>query len=121
MGDKIVIDISVEAHEDPVKEIGRILKERKELFQSYDLIRELEQSINQEKRVALRNLEVYLKDHEDRAYIDLWSTVADTQLELGLVEKAVKTYKKMLLISPNMIFNFKHRIKIGDLPREILD
>jgi hypothetical protein len=43
------------------------------------------------------------------------------QLELGLREKAVTTFRRILEISPNMIGLFRHEIDENQLPREILE
>ena len=120
-GEDMVIDITVEDHEEPVKEVGRILKTGKNFLKTYQLTTEIDNTSGQDKLAATHQLEQYLKGREDRAYVDAWSTLASTQLKLGLTEKAVSTYKKVLEISPNMIELFKIRIQKQELPKEILE
>ena len=91
------------------------------MLASYHLMNEIQQSSGDDKLTAMRKLEQYLKGNEDRTFIDAWSTLGWTQLELGFKEQAVATYKKVLQISPRMLNYFKHRIEKKELPREILE
>ena len=117
----MVIDITVEDHEEPVKEVGRIIKSGRNMLKTYRMMMETDNASGEDKLAAIHQLEQYLKGREDRAYIDAWSTLASTQFELGLTEKAVSTYKKVLEICPNMIDLFKRRVMKKELPKEILE
>lgn len=120
-GGDVVVDITVEDHEEPVKEIGRILSVGKELRQCYGLLRELNQASGEEKLAALEKVEQHLKNNEDRSYFDAWMSLGDMQMELGMTEKAVSTFKKCLEISPKTIERFKDLVKKNELPKEILE
>jgi Tfp pilus assembly protein PilF len=117
----MVIDITVEDHEEPVKEVGRIIKSGRNFLKTYQLTMEIDNTTGEDKLEATQRLEQYLKGRDDRAYVDAWSTLASRQLALGQTEKAVSTYRKVLEISPNMIELFKRRVKKNELPKEILE
>ena len=120
-GEDMIIDITVEDHAEPVKEVGRIIKTGRNMLKTYQLTMEIDNSSGEAKLAATQRLEQYLKGREDRAFVDAWSTLASTQLELGLTEKAVSSYRKVLEISPNMIELFKRRIDRHELPKEVLE
>lgn len=120
-GGNVVVDISVEDHEEPVKEIGRILSAGKRLFHCYRLLGELDQASGEEKLAALEKVEWYLKNNEDRSYFDAWTALGSEYLELGMTERAVSAYKKCLEISPKTIELFRDRVKRNELPEEILE
>ena len=120
-GEDMVIDLTVEDHEEPVKEVGRIIKSGRNFLKTYQLTMEIDNTTGEDKLEATQRLEQYLKGRDDRAYVDAWSTLASAQLALGQTEKAVSTYRKVLEISPNMIELFKRRVKKNELPKEILE
>lgn len=120
-GDDVVVDISVEDHEEPVKELGRILQAGKETLRCWTLVRELDQASGEEKSMALGNLEDFLESRADRAYIDAWMELGSAQLEMGLKDKAVATYRKYLEISPGMTPLIRGLVEEGKLPEEILE
>ena len=120
-GDDVVVDIRGEEHMEPVKELGRILYKGLELRNGVFLVSKLNHSQGKEKEQLLQQLEQYLDDKKDRAFIDMWRDLADNQLETGQREKAVQTYKTYLKISPNMRPVFTEEVKQGKLLKEILE
>jgi len=120
-GSDVIIDISVEDHEEPVKELGRILQVGKDVHRGYTLLTELNQAPEEDKHAALGKLESYLENREDRAYVDIWMDLGWTQMEMGMTDAAASTFKKYLQISPKMFGNFKDLIERGKLPEEILE
>jgi len=76
-----------------VKEFWRILSGGKKLFHCYGLLRELDQAFGEEKLTAMDKLERYLENNKDRAYFDAWYAQGYNQMELGMTEKAVWTFK----------------------------
>jgi len=120
-GGDVVVDIAVEDHEEPVREIERVLSAGKKLRRSYGLLGELEQASGEEKLAALERVEGYLENNEDRAYFDAWYALGFRQMELGMTEKAVSTFKKCLEISPKTIVLFRGLVKKNELPKEILE
>jgi uncharacterized Ntn-hydrolase superfamily protein len=120
-GSDVIIDISVEDHEEPVKELGRILQAGKDMLRCWSLVSELNQASRQDKDEALGKLERFLESRADRAYIDAWMELGSAQLEMGLKEKAVSTFRKYLEISPRMTPLIKGLVEEGKLPEEILE
>ena len=120
-GDDTVVDITIEDHEEPVREIGRILSTKKDLMKCNRFLNEINNASGEEKLAALKEVEKYLENKEDRIYIDAWSSVGYWQMELGLREKAVNTYRKILEISPKMRGLLELMVKKNELPSEILE
>jgi len=120
-GTDVVVDISVEDHVEPVKELGRILQAGRNMLRCWSLVRELDQASGEDKVEALGELERFLESRADRSYMDAWMELGSAQLERGLKEKAVSTFRKYLQISPNMIGNLRDLVERGELPEEILE
>jgi len=120
-GTDVVVDISVEDHVEPVKELGRILQAGKNMLRCWLLVRELDQASGEDKDEALGKLETFLESRADRAYIDAWMELGSAQLELGLKEKAMATFMKYLEISPRMAPLIRDLVEEGELPEEILE
>jgi tetratricopeptide (TPR) repeat protein len=116
-----VVDISVENNMEPVKELGRILQAGKDTLRCRSIVGELDHASGKDKSVALRNLEEFLESRADRAYIDAWMELGIAQLEMGLKEKAVETFRKYLEISPGMAPFIRGLVAEGRLPEEILE
>jgi uncharacterized Ntn-hydrolase superfamily protein len=117
LGSDTVVDITIEDHEEPVKEIGRILRVRKNVREGFQLCN----AAGKGDPEALARLEQFLKDKENRVYIDFWATIAGIFSERKMEEKAVYYYKKVLQISPTMINLLKQNAKIWNMPREIVE
>jgi uncharacterized Ntn-hydrolase superfamily protein len=117
LGSDTVIDITTEDHKEPVKEMGRILRVRKSVREGFQLCKAAEKGDPE----ALAKLEQFLRDKEDRVYIDFWTTIAGIFSERKMEEKAVYYYKKVLQISPKMINLLKQNAKTGSMPREIVE
>lgn len=120
-GDDIVIDLRIEEHDEPVKELGRILFKGLELREGFFLTGRLDAAEGSEKIELMTQLQVFLEGKEDRAFIDMWRTLGDTQLEYGQLGDAVQTFKTYLAISPNMRPHLTEDVMKGKLPKEILE
>lgn len=120
-GTDVVVDISVENHVEPVKELGRILQAGKDTLKCWSIVGELDRASGKGKSVVLRNLEEFLESRADRAYIDAWMELGSAQLEMGLKEKAVATFRRYLEISPGMAPFIRGLVVEGKLPAEILE
>ena len=112
-----IADITIQDHEEPVREIGRILQVWKSVLEGFQLCNAAETDDPQ----ALARLEQFLKGREDRAYIDFWTTIADIFSKKAMKEKAVYYYRKVLQISPKMINLLKQSAKTGDLSAEMVE
>ncbi len=119
-GDDVVVDLRIEEHEEPVQELGRILLKGLSLRDSFFLVGRLNQAQGEEKNQVIEELESFLSNKQDRAYIDVWRELADAQLEAGMIEKAIETYRTYLHISPNMRPILSDEVNAGKLPKEIL-
>jgi uncharacterized Ntn-hydrolase superfamily protein len=119
-GNDVVVDISVEDHVEPVKELGRILSKGKEVHMGYTLLKNIDEMQDMKKYKALEEVERFLESREDRAFFDMWMTLGFSQMDLGLADKSLSTFKKCLEISPKMINSFRELIKKGELPKTIL-
>lgn len=120
-GSDIVIDLRIEEHAEPVKELGRILFKGLSLRDSFFFMGRLHGAEGEEKLLVIQQLESFLENKEDRAYIDSWRELADAQLGVGQMEKAIETYKTYLKISPNMRPRLTDEVEAGKLPKEILE
>jgi len=120
-GSDVVVDLRIEEHEEPVKELGRILFKGLSLKDGFFFTGRLSGSEGEEKLEVIRQLESFLKDKKDRAYIDTWRVLEDAQLEAGQNEKAIETYRTYLRISPNMKPRLSEEVDEGKLPKEILE
>ena len=69
----------------------------------------------------MERVERYPENNEGRAYFDAWYALGFRQMELGMTEKAVSTFKKCLEISPKTIVLFRGLVKMNELPKEILE
>lgn len=114
-----VVDINIEDHEKPVKELGRILEVRNNVFRGYKLYMEFTHASEKERPSALAQMERFLEDKQDRAYIDGWIAVAEAFCEMRVTDKAVYHYREALKISPNMTELLRRKTRTGDIPREI--
>lgn len=117
LGSDTVVDITIEDHEEPVKEIGRILRVRKNVREGVQLCKAAEKGDPR----ALAKLEQFLKNKEDRVYIDFWTTIAAIFSERKMEEKAVYYYKKVLQISPKIVNLLKQNAEAWNMPREIVE
>lgn len=114
-----VVDINIEDHEEPVKEMGRILGVRDNILNGYKLYLEFAHASDKEKPTALTNLERFLEDKEDRVYVEAWIAVAEAFSKMRMTSKAAYYYRKVLEISPNMVELLRRQAKTGDIPREV--
>jgi uncharacterized Ntn-hydrolase superfamily protein len=120
-GDGTVVDVTIEDHEEPVREIGRILSIRRDLMECNRLLSELHGASGEGRLAALGEVEGFLEGREDRRYIDAWSSVCFAQMELGFEERAVDTCRKILEISPGMRGLIESMVEEDELRRKIFE
>jgi len=97
-----ITDFTVEEHEEPVREIGRLLELRSNISKAWELLRAVSKAEDNEKEAAVLELDEFLSGKKDRLYLDFHNSLASQYLELGQREKAVEWFKKVIEISPNM-------------------
>jgi uncharacterized Ntn-hydrolase superfamily protein len=111
-----MIDINVEDHDQPVKELGRILNVHNLSTKTYEIYYRYQN----EKKKAIEEIEKLLGNNEDRYSANLWSSLGYLCLETEEEEKAVKYYRKAMQISPGIKTIFVQLPKSGRLPEEFV-
>jgi len=118
------IDISIEDHLEPVKEIGRIIEVGKNTFQMYELFAQFSMAADVDKPVILREIEEFFQDKTESKYLDGWENLGQIYYDLGDMKNAVRIFRKYLEIRPSMAKIFRENAKSGllseDLARELL-
>ncbi len=115
------MDFTVEDHDEPVREIGRLLDVLKKVYRAYQLQNAVEKAEGDEKISALEAMEHYLSDKVDRTVVDYHMFVGETNLELGFREKAVVAFGRVLTISPGLSGYFKKEKEEGRMPANLVD
>ncbi|MBD3407349.1 MAG: DUF1028 domain-containing protein [Candidatus Lokiarchaeota archaeon] len=115
------IDLRVEDHKEPVKEIGRLLEVRRKILKAYLSMQKVIESEGEDKIDALKEMEKFLSDKVDRTVIDYHSFLADTFLKLGMEEKAIKAYQNVLTIGPKMIRVIRKQTSSGEIPNSVFE
>ncbi|MBK5113874.1 MAG: DUF1028 domain-containing protein [Candidatus Heimdallarchaeota archaeon] len=118
----IVIDIVTEDHEEPVKEVGRILSIQRKLETLYGFYIELQKTSEEEEKLRiLEKAGKFIQGKEEARYHDFWTGIGFAYLELGKNEEAIHYLKKSLEISPKMATAYKKSAQEGKIPEEIVD
>jgi uncharacterized Ntn-hydrolase superfamily protein len=120
-GKDTVVNINIEDHIEPVKELARIFRTGQDIYQCWIQLGEIKNLTYQQKVLRLDKLEKHLRKHETSNYHDLWSSLAWKFYELGLNKKAVHAFRKCISISPKTRDNYLEMIKKEELPKEILE
>ncbi|MGC9781261.1 MAG: DUF1028 domain-containing protein [Candidatus Heimdallarchaeota archaeon] len=116
-----VIDIGIEDHEEPVKEIGRILSVHKNLETLYGYYIELQEAKEEEEKLLiLEKAGKFIQGKKEARYHDFWTGIGFAYLELGKNEEAIYYLKKGLEISPKMIAAYEKSAQDGKMPEELI-
>jgi uncharacterized Ntn-hydrolase superfamily protein len=110
------IDINVEDHEEPVKELGRILNV--DIF--YSTLFGLYNRYQEDKEKAVEEIEVFIEGKEERYTAVGWSSLGFISYEAGLEDKAKKYYRKAMEISPGIKTILVQMPKAGRLSEEFV-
>jgi len=102
-------DYTIEDHPEPVREIGRLMELKNDIITAWQLTEAISKVEN--KPVAIQELEQFLTDKEDRAFLDFHQSLAESYLEIGERDKAIERYKIFVRISPRMISTLDDEIK----------
>ncbi|HUU78749.1 MAG TPA: DUF1028 domain-containing protein [candidate division Zixibacteria bacterium] len=116
-----VIDITIEDHDEPVRELGRILGEFKnqQVFRGY--YSELKDAKEEEEKLLiLEKAGKFIQDKEEARYLDSWTGIGFAYLELGKIEQAIYYLKKTLEISPKIAASFEKAAEEGKMPLELI-
>jgi uncharacterized Ntn-hydrolase superfamily protein len=115
------IDLTVEDHDEPIQEIGRLLAVRRKIYKAYLLQMAIMKADEQSKVKALKEMDTYLSDKVDRTVIDYHSFVGETALELGLDEMAVNAFRRVVKIGPRLAGHFRKQKETGEMPEALVD
>ncbi|TFG29632.1 DUF1028 domain-containing protein [Candidatus Thorarchaeota archaeon] len=115
------LDINVEAHNEPVKEVGRILDVGKHVYRAWLLMRDVSKSEEGKKIGHLEKLEQLIGYREESAFIDFFSFLGDEYLKLGQRKRAMKYYQRVLRISPGMKDLYKIQRESNEMPADVVD
>ncbi|NPE08539.1 MAG: DUF1028 domain-containing protein [Asgard group archaeon] len=116
-----VIDITIEDHDEPVRELGRILGVFKNLQVFWGYNSELKAANEEEKLLILEKAGKFIQDKEEARYLDIWTGIGFAYLELGKIEQAIYYLKKTLEISPKMTAAYKKSAQEGKLPEDLIN
>jgi uncharacterized Ntn-hydrolase superfamily protein len=111
-----LIDIRVEDHEEPVKELGRIL----EVNNFYYNLFTISEKHSEDKKTAISKIVEFISTKEGRHTVNGWSHLGYLCLEEGLEEKAKKYYRKAIEVSPGFKTIFEQLPKIGIMTEEFV-
>ena len=120
--DDTYFDFNVEDHDEPVREIGRLLRVFRKIYNAYLKQNAVSKAETEEAKIqALRDMDEYLSDKVDKTVVDYHSFVASTSIGLGLHERAVAAYKRVLKISPKLMGPIRNEGERGKIPADVLD
>ncbi len=119
--DGTYIDLNVEDHDEPVREVGRLLAVLKKVNQAYMLRSAVKKADDENKLKSLEEMDMYLSDKVDKTVVDYHRFVADQYLALGLKEKAIEVYRRVVKISPGLTGFFKREKETGKMPADVVD
>jgi uncharacterized Ntn-hydrolase superfamily protein len=120
--DDTYFDFNIEDHDEPVREIGRLLRVLRKIYNAYLKQNAVDKAETKDAKIrALEDMDEYLSDKVDRTVVDYHSFVASTSVELGLHERAVAAYKRVLKISPKLANFIRREGEKGKIPADVLD
>ncbi|MFW9923454.1 MAG: DUF1028 domain-containing protein [Candidatus Thorarchaeota archaeon] len=116
-----IVDFNIEDHEEPVKEIGRLLSIRENYRKLSLMGQELEQvDTDEERSIILMKAQEFLEDKKEPRYLDMWSTLGYMNYSLGKIESAFYCFKTLLEISPTILDVFMIEAKTSGLSEEFI-
>ncbi|NHJ86051.1 MAG: DUF1028 domain-containing protein [Asgard group archaeon] len=121
IGDGIITNYTIEDHDEPVKEIGRLLSVENNLRILYGFYGQLQKAETKEEKIKILDQAAdFLKDKQEARYIDIFEELASIYFELGEIEKAILHFKIYLKIAPRMVQSFKEYAEKIGLPDKVL-
>ena len=118
-GTDSMIDIRIEDHDDPVREMGRILSVRRTLASILGLFGKLPDVPEEKKVEILQDVEEILQARTECRYLDWWETLAEKYYEIGEPGRSVSAYERYLAINPALRAVLEEQARKGLLPQEI--
>ena len=119
--DDTFLDINVEAHREPVREVGRILDVGKRVYSAWLLMRDVNKTGGEGKTKYLQELESLIGHRDESAFIDFHSFVGEEYLKLGQRQRALDQYRRVLRISPGMADLYRLQAESNDMPVDVVE
>ncbi len=122
IGDDTAIDIIIADHDEPIKEIERILGVRKnlEIIKGYNISLS-EAKDEEEKLLILEKASKFIQDKKEAKYEGFWESIGFAYYDLGKIEQAIYHLNQALKISPKLIPAYENIAKKGELPQDFID
>jgi len=118
-GTDTFIDISIEDHESPVGEIGRVLGVGEELMTILGMLGTFSEAADNDKPGILHELRTFLDDKRHCRHLDWWESLASNYYEIGEVDRAIEAYQVYLEINPGLSAVLQHGVDAGTFPAEL--
>ena len=114
------IDITIEDHDEPIQELGRILDVGQELVRILGILGEFERAEECTRLEILNRLRGLLDDKRTCRYLDWWETLADKYFGIGEVEASIEAYRVYLSINPALAPVLRAGLKTSGFPADRL-
>jgi len=118
-GTDTFLDVRIEDHAEPVREIGRILGVGGTLLHIFGLLEQFEGAVQTDKPEILDRLHAYLDDKRDRRYLDWWESLGLAYHGIGRPDQAVAAFGVYLSINPAMADVLRDGAAKGVFPRDL--
>ncbi|NHJ40580.1 MAG: DUF1028 domain-containing protein [Asgard group archaeon] len=120
VNDDTIIDIAIEDHDEPIKEIERILEVYKNIRIIRELYSQLAEAKDEEKLLILEKASKFIQDKAEARYLDVWTGIGFAYLKLDKIEQAIYYLKKTLEISPKLRVAYEKSAQEGQMPEEMV-
>jgi len=120
-GTDTFLDVRVEDHEEPVREVVRILGVGGNLMAILGLLGEASAAEGADKEPALDRLRAFLDDKRESRYLDWWESLGGAYDEGGFVDKAIEAYRQYLSIRPVMEPVLRVSAQSGDISQKVAE
>ncbi len=120
-GTDAAIDITIEDHDNPIAELGRILDVRRNLVEILGYRSSLEKASPEDKAAILEEWLEFMRDKKEPRYMDWWEGLAEGFLKVGDKNGALDAYRTCLEIGPSMAKSLTEGAKAGRFPRDVAE
>jgi len=118
-GTDTFLDLRVEDHDEPVREISRTFGVGRTLMMILGLLGEASEAEGAEKVPILDRLRDLLEDRRQPRYLDWWESLASAYEGAGETDKSVEAYLQYVSINPGMEPVLREGARRGDISPEI--
>ncbi|MEW5826342.1 MAG: DUF1028 domain-containing protein [Candidatus Bipolaricaulota bacterium] len=114
-----LLDFTLEDHDDPVTELGRLLDVIEDQYAIWGKFRALAEAAPEQKPAILDDVRALLHDRRDRRDLDGWESLGTAYYELGDTDAAVDAFTVYLSINPAMRSVLEAGIQRGTFPADL--